>query len=238
MSINAQKTWAVKNLDVFAGKRIQQALQQTGKALPCHVTGFPKAGVPIVTVAFDLTNVPYTLPNITCPLFGPEYIRYPIQVGCKGVAFPADAYLGGVSGLGGGTADLSLIGNLTALVFFPIGNSGWAASEDPNSLVLYGPNGVIIRDANKKTTITLTTNGLVINVQAGKALTINGALIVKGNLQLGGTIESLAGGSPYAGDIKTTGNVVAGQGTADQVGLTTHIHPAPGGNTSPPTPGT
>ena len=180
--------------------------------------------------------VPYTLPNVTVPLFGPEYVRYPIQPGCKGVVFPADAYLGGVSGLGGGVADLALRGNLSTLVFFPIGNTSWSASDDANALVLYGPDGVIIRDMNKKTVFTLTENGIVITLQAGKFVTINGGLIVNGNLQISGNIE-LATGGTYAGDIKTTGNVIAGEGTADQVGLTTHIHPAPGGNTGPPTAG-
>ncbi len=241
MADNAQKNWLQLSLNRFGQKKAAEAIQQLGKALPCSVAAIPVAGVPIVTVKFEVNAAPFTIPNVTCPLFGPEWIRYPVAVGTKGVVFPADAYLGGVSGIGDGVAQLGVLpGNLSALVFFPIGNKTWDPSESPNSLVLYGPDGVIIRDAEKKTTITLTVDGVVIQVQAGKALTVEGNLIVSGNLQLGGTIEAQPGGAPYAGDIHTTGNVVAGFGTGDQVGLKTHTHTsATAGNpTSPPTAGT
>ena len=237
MASQVQKTPIARTLNVFAERKARGIIDLYGKALPASVVAVVSSG--IVTVKFEIANTPrspYTLPNVTVPLFGPEYVRYPIQPGCKGVVFPADAYLGGVSELGGGVADLALRGNLSTLVFFPIGNTSWSASDDANALVLYGPDGVIIRDMNKKTVFTLTENGIVITLQAGKFVTINGGLIVNGNLQISGNIE-LATGGTYAGDIKTTGNVIAGEGTADQVGLTTHIHPAPGGNTGPPTAG-
>lgn len=240
MADNAQKTWLPLSLNRLGQKKAAEAIQLLGKALPASVAAIPTEGVPIVTVKFEVNAAPFTIPNVTCPLFGPEWIRYPIAVGTKGVVFPADAYLGGVSGLGDGVAQLGqLPGNLSALVFFPIANKGWQASEAPRSLVLYGPEGVIIRDAEKKTTITLTVDGVTIDVQAGKAVTINGALIVRDNLQLGGEIESFAGGgAAYAHDIKTTGGVVAGFGTGDQVGLQTHTHtqgPDSHGDTEAPT---
>lgn len=210
--------------------------------MPCSVVSVAGS---IVTVKFEITS-PFTLPNVAVPLFGPEYIRYPIQPGCAGVVFPADARLGGVSGLGIGIADLSTPANLSALVFFPIGNAGWTPSEDPNALLLYGPDGVIIRDKSSHTKIVLTPTGVTITVPAGQAVTINGNLIVtgvttlNGALQLGGALEAVAG-STYTGDLKTTGNVVAGVGSGDQVGLKTHTHSGVttgGGSTTPPTPGT
>jgi hypothetical protein len=234
MSGNAQKTWLVKSLNTNTQKRVSEAIQQLGKALPCSVTAVTGS---IVTVSFDLTNIPFTLPNVECTLAGPEYIRLPVQAGCKGVVFPADAYIGGVTGLGGGTADLSLVGNLSALVFFPVGNKGWTPTDDPNSLVMYGPSGAIIRDLNKKTSMTLTINGVVFALQAGDAVEVKGNLVVDGNLQIGGTIQSKTGDT-YSGDIKTSGNLIAGFGTPDQVGALTHQHTGPGGDTGPPIPGT
>ncbi len=73
-------------------------------------------------------------------------------------------------------------------------------------------------------TITATPTGFV----------VSGNLTIEGNLQLGGSIEAVAGGA-YAGNIKTSGNIIAGFGGGDQVGLQTHTHPS---NGSPPTPGT
>lgn len=156
MSNNAQKTWIARSLNQFAEKKALDAIELLGKALPCSVTAVAGS---IVTVKFELTNISYTLPNVTCPMFGPEYIRYPTQVGDKGAVFPADAYLGGMSGLGGGVADLSLVGNLSALVFFPIANKNWSASDNANALVLYGPDGVILRDTNKQTLVSVDTQG-------------------------------------------------------------------------------
>src|ERR1700743_2257306 len=103
MADNAQKTPIAQNLSRFSQASSQNETQALPKALPCSVVSVSGA---IVTVKFEVTSV-YTLSNVTMPLFGPEYVRYPIQVGDKGFAVPADAYLGGMSGLGGGTADLS-----------------------------------------------------------------------------------------------------------------------------------
>jgi hypothetical protein len=104
------------------------------------------------------------------PVFGPIYIRYPIQVGDKGVTFPIDVYLGGVSGLGGGTADTTLQGNLSTLVWFPVGNSNWP-SVNPNALVLQGPDGVVEQDTGGNTTSTLTPNGVSVSAKETYAIT-------------------------------------------------------------------
>ena len=105
MTNNAQKTPYARAINQFAEQKVLDAIQTLGKALPCHVVAIAGS---IVTVQFDITNTPFTLPNVTCPMFGPEYIRYPTQVGDLGVVISADCYIGGVSGLGGGVAELSL----------------------------------------------------------------------------------------------------------------------------------
>jgi hypothetical protein len=150
------KTPLAKSLSSFAEKKINDAFQLTGKGLPCSVV---KVSGAIVTVKFEVQNIPFTLPQVTIPLFGPEYIRYPIQQGDKGVVVPFDAYLGGVSGLGGGVADLTPRANLSALVFLPIGNKLWSA-VDPNTVTIYGPNGVVLRDTGSGSVITLTPTSI------------------------------------------------------------------------------
>lgn len=157
----AQKTPLAQALSNFARNKAQSQIQLTGKALPAQVVAVDGA---IITVQFLLKSV-YTLPQIDCPLFGPEYIRYPIQPGNLGVVFPADFYLGGVSGLGGGAAGLSDPGNLSALVFFPIGNKTWF-SVDPDQVTIYGPNGVKLMDTGAETTFVLTPAGVVITNQS------------------------------------------------------------------------
>jgi hypothetical protein len=235
---NYQKVPLARSLNQFAERKVRGAMALLGSVLPAEVVSVSNS---IVTVKFLIANTtgsPYTLPNVTIPVAGPEYVRMPTQAGDKGVVIPSDVYLGGVSGLGGGTADLSLQANLSSLIFLPIGNKNFSATDDPNSTVIYGPDGVILRDMGKKTTFTLTSSGIVINLQAGDAVTINGTLIVSENLQLGGSIESQSGGI-YGGNIATSGGVTAGAGGPDSVDLQTHEHPtAEPGSPSPPTPGT
>ena len=164
MADNSLKTPLGTSLNNIAIQRAADAIQLLGKALPASVT---KVNGSIVTVKFELAQtVPFTLPEVTVPLFGPEYIRYPIQAangstpGTKGMVVPANAYLGGMSGLGGGIADLTQRGNLTALVFLPFGNTDWAAPDDPQAVCIYGPAGVILRDSGSKSVVKIDTDGI------------------------------------------------------------------------------
>ena len=152
MSGNVQKTPLVDTLNSFAAAKAQEAINILGKALPASVVSIPVAGVPIVTVKFEVNDPTFTtLPNVTVPVLGSEYIRVPLQTNppTKGVVFSIDAYLGGISGLGGGVADLTQRGNLSTLIFAPIGNTAFKA-VDGNTLTLYGAtNGTLIQDAVK-----------------------------------------------------------------------------------------
>lgn len=233
MADNAQKLPFVRSTNLFAQRKALDAIQLLGKALPASVTAVSGS---IVTVKFEVQSR-FTLPKVTIPALMWQYLRIPIQVGDTGVVVPADADLGGIDGLGHGTADLTMPGNLSALVFVPVASKAWTAPDDPNAVVIYGPDGVILRDTNSKTKVTLTAGGIVVTLQAGDRVAITGDLAVTGSIFLGGTIQALAGGT-YGGAIQTSGNVIAGVGGADQVGLQTHTHPqSGGGTTSPPTPG-
>jgi hypothetical protein len=151
---NAQKTPLSRTLSTFTRQKALDEIAKRGQALPGRVVS---VSGPIVTISFEVSGI--TLPQVTMPLFGPEYIRYPVQVGDQGVAFPASVYLGGVSGLGGGTADSRLRANLATLVWFPIANKNWSA-VDPNAVTIYGPNGVVLRDSNSQSVETLTPSSV------------------------------------------------------------------------------
>lgn len=144
-------------------KRVQQAIDITGKSLPATVAQVISSG--IVVVNFEVSQTPFTLPQVTLPVHGTEYIRVPFQVGMKGYVNSADYYLGGMSGLGGGTADFSQRGNLTTLVFCPLGNTAWSTTDiDPNLLCQYGPNGIRLMDAGRNCILTLTATGITVTI--------------------------------------------------------------------------
>lgn len=196
MSTGQKNPFAV-SLNRFAAKKVNDAFQIAGKALPCSVVSVEGA---IVTVKFEI-NSSFTLPNVTVPMAGAEYIRYPIQPNDKGVVFPADARLSGVSGIGGGVADLSTPGNLTALVFVPISNMDWS-TVDHQAVTIYGPNGVALRDTDNQVSITITPSGIVMEADQ---ITMNGPTAVNDDLSVSGNIDG-------GGDLSTFGAISAGNG--------------------------
>jgi hypothetical protein len=175
MADNSQKTPLAYSLQRFTQAKVLDAIQQLGKALPASVVSINNQ---IVTVKFEVNAAPFTLPNVTVPLAGPQYARPPTQVGDYGVVFPADARLGGINGLGSGVASLTAPANLSALVFFPIGNATWTATPDANAYVLYGPNGVILRDTDNHSSLVLDPNNVTITAQTTITLQVGGHSIV------------------------------------------------------------
>src|SRR5580765_4170190 len=167
MANNVQKTPLARSLNVIAENKARQAINVLGQGLPCSVVAVLSATqTSIVTVKFELdpSKIPFTLPQVTVPMFGPEWIRYPTQVGDTGVVIPFDVKLGGITGLGSGLADLSTPSNLGALVFMPIAKSTWSKPEDLNKTIIYGPDGTIIRSKNGSASIHVDKDKIVIGV--------------------------------------------------------------------------
>ncbi|HDG1664213.1 hypothetical protein [Kluyvera ascorbata] len=161
------------NMNSFTENKIASASQMAGKILPGSVVS--RSGN-MITVQVLLRDTPYVIPHLTVPLFGPEYIRYPMQPGDKGILIPADTYLGGISGLGGGTANLTTPANLSALTFLPISNTEWE-TVDPNVLTMYGPEGVTIRDKGSNSTFLLTPESITIATPSSFKVTVGGTVL-------------------------------------------------------------
>ena len=220
MSNEFQKTPLYKSLDAFTAKKINDALQAGGKFLPAHVVKFTGT---TVTVAFDIQS-DFTLPQVTMPLFGPEYVRYPIKAGDKGLCLSADTYIGGVSGIGGGTATLGDIGNLESLVFLPISNTGWAG-VDITSVVVYGPNGVVLRDSGSNSVFTLTPTSITIVSPTQVKATVGGTTLT---LSTAGWSLSGASGSMADGAHGTSPTVMNAAWTALVNWANAHQHTSTG----------
>jgi len=153
-----------------ANKQAAGRIQNYPKDLPASVVKIDKSNT-IMTLKFETQGTalgPWTLPNVTMPLWGPEYIRYPIKPasgdtpGDKGVLSSGAANLGNISGLGASTpANFTYPGNLSPLVFAPIGNQNFTPTDDQTALMGYGPTGTVHRDTNKKAKhIVHPTNGV------------------------------------------------------------------------------
>jgi hypothetical protein len=234
MTVAYLRTPLVSTLPVGVRTQIGDALQLMGKALPCHVIS---AAGPLITVAFDLAPSVWTLPQITVPLFGPEYVRYPIQPKDKGYVIPVECPVGFSSGQASSPPDLSQPGNLEALYFQPIGNAKWQ-EVDGQSVVIYGPNGVTIRDTNSGAVIVLhpdeititigacvtTINGTTISMVAPTSITLQApSIVLDGQLTQG----TESGGYPATLQGPVT---VVHEVTANGIPVSTHLHSDAGGS--------
>ncbi len=181
----SQKRPFANNINNFFDDKLYKYQENQGLALPCSVV---KVEGQIVTVTFEVSTE-LTIPTVTCPVIGSQYIRIPVQVGDKGFCISASVRLGGVTGLGEGLAPLAGVGNLGALVFVPIGNLNWT-TVDPNAVTIYGPNGVVLRDTGSSTTFTLTPSGLTINSGGTIKLQVGGNSITisSSGVDLEGTV--------------------------------------------------
>lgn len=163
MADNAQKFDFGSTAQRNALFKALDQIHNLGKELPATVVNVDPTKS-IITVKFE-TQGTYQLPQVTIPLDGPEYIRYPIQVGDKGVVRSGSVNISGMSGLGSAASPASFDwpANLAALIFHPIGNANWSAADDPNAIQHYGPNGTINRDTAKKSKHVVSPAGGVVS---------------------------------------------------------------------------
>lgn len=122
--------------------------------------------------------------------------------------------------------------------------AGGALNVAPDQYLVFTADGVRLVDKNGNSvamtaagiTLTDSTGNVVSTSSGGISLsphgtlpcTVNGNLVVTGNLLLEGNIESQAGGV-YAGNLQTLGDITARFGPG-AVGLATHTHTQPNDN--------
>lgn len=171
MNENA-KTPFGDSLNRFTSGKIGDAANLIGKSFPASVIAV-NPNKTIVSVKFEV-KLDTPIPMIQCPVGTSEYVRLPIQKGDKGFVIPADIYMGGMSGIGGGVATLDQQPNLTNLVWFPCGNIDFSDRGDNDMLVGYGPDGVVLSDKDKVIEFRLSKqDGLIIKWHGQTLMTIN-----------------------------------------------------------------
>lgn len=169
MADNAQKTPFARSMQRFVGNVARSATRILGQSVPATISEI--AG-PIVNVNYEVTTA--HLPGkVQMPVVGSRYWRPPYQQGEMGFTVSADYYLGGMSGLGGGVADLSQRANLATQAWLPIGNTSWP-SVDPNQATLTGgPDGVLLRDSESPTSFIEITNSSITFSVSGIQIVMN-----------------------------------------------------------------
>jgi len=219
-------------------RRASEAIAQLGRALPSRVTAVSGS---IVTVEFEVNATPWNLPPVTIPKAESQWIRAPTQVGDYGLTVPADVYLGGISGLGGGTADMSRRSPLTALVWVPVAAKAFP-SVNTNAACIYGPDGAVIRDSGSNSVITVLPSSITLKVGSNTSIVIvDGSVTINAaTIYLNGNIAQSAGAG--TGSVSMVGPLtVTHEVTGNGNHLSTHVHSGVttgGGDTAAPVPGT
>ncbi|TQN80983.1 UNVERIFIED_ORG: hypothetical protein FHU00_0362 [Citrobacter freundii] len=179
---NAQKLPFLRTLSEMMTNSGKEQAELKGRELPCHVVAVKGQ---IVTVQFDMLPEGISFPQITIPVATFRYIRYPIQPGDQGVTIAADVSLRGVSGLGTGMATLSYSMSLTPLFFVPLANKDWS-EEDPRKIVLYGPDGAILKTEDGSSSVTVAPDAIR---QKSKAVYLDAQdIFLTGTIHLNGPI--------------------------------------------------
>lgn len=217
MASNYTKNWLQSKSNQQSIVRAQQAIKATGRALACRVVSVSGA---IVTVAFEVNAAPFTLPNVTIPKAESQWIRMPTQAGDFGWTVPADCYLGGVSGLGGGTATLANPGNFGALVFVPISNKN-SPPIDQNAAQIEGPNGAIVQTKDGTSKIVVNESSITMTF-GSHSVTINASGIAFNGPVTGNNTAIFTGEGTFNGGHTVSAHTHGGVQTG-------------GGSTAPPT---
>lgn len=164
------KLWIAQSINRAAMARASDAIAKLGSALPCSVVAVTGS---MVTVAFEVNAPPFTLPQITIPKAESSWLRSPTQVGDYGLTIPADVHLSAVSGEGGGTVGAAQPGNLSGLVWVPVGSKGFS-SVNSNAVFLQGPEGVVMQTQDGGASINIGTTGITLTF-GGKVVTLDGS---------------------------------------------------------------
>jgi hypothetical protein len=173
MSDNALVAPLWRSLPLHSQKQTQDGIQKTPKSLPVSVVSVQGE---LVTVKVEAQGK-FTIDHFQVAQGYSEWMRGATQIGDKGYVTAADFYIGGMTGLGGGTADYRDRSNLTPMVFFPVSQKQFATNpnRDLNALFLNGKTGTVNQDTAGQSVHTVhPTSGITGTTQAG-SVTYNSA---------------------------------------------------------------
>ena len=168
-SNNAQKTPFQETLNRFVDEKQRFSDSLSAKPMPASVVSIEASGT-IVTVKFEVQDDVVTYPNMKMPVFGPRFIRYPLRAGgddaTKGFVIPSAYYMGAMTGLGNGVANLTQWPNLSTYTFFPVGNVNDGDTPFPDKTVIEGPQGVYLQTDDEETSLNVGYEKGGVNIDA------------------------------------------------------------------------
>ena len=162
MSDNVQKIPFGRSFQEGARRKVLEHIQLMSGRAPATLMKATDKTNTIWMVKFD-TDSTYTMPMITVPVHGSEFQRVPYQQGAKGFVGASDFETGNMTGLRStkSPVDFTRPGNLSSMVWHPLGNANFKPAIDPNAHETYGADGgTITHDGTAKSLVkTHADNG-------------------------------------------------------------------------------
>lgn len=220
-SDNSKKRPFSDSMNRFSEAKALEQIHMTGRALPCSFISWVSEGIALVK--FEISST-FTLQKIKAPIYGAQYVRYPIQAGEKGLLIPAAASIASISGQSAGTATLAQPANLSALTFLPIGNTEWQA-VDHSVVTMYGPEGVTLRDSSSASTFLLTPESITIVTPSSFKATVGSTVL---ELTPAGWSLTGSSGSFSDGAASTSPEIMHTAWAQIVAWANTHTHPVSG----------
>jgi hypothetical protein len=208
---NDEKLWTQRDIQTLAKDAALEAIERLGRALPCQVIAVEGS---IVTVQFEVlvpyttptgTTEYYTLPPLTLPKAESQWLRAPTQVGDFGMTVAAHTFLGGISGLASGVANLGTdYGNLATLVFVPVASTLFPVWANPLQAWVNGPAGAVLSDTLQTASVTVSAD--LVTIRAGSnvwtfssaGFTMSTGVVAETHLHSGVTTGGGDSGPPIA----------------------------------------
>lgn len=171
-----------KSLNQLADNATKNHSDLLGKIVPGTVVSFDGVFA-VVNIEISSQN---NYPQLKVPVLCSEYIRLPIQKGCRGFLIPLSVSIDHICGLGQTAPGNAPTLNMSNMAFLPIASHTQQAFKDTETLYLYGEKkGVKIQTKNGSTFIH--AHGKTIKIE-GETISIRGDASLIGNLNIVGDV--------------------------------------------------
>lgn len=182
------------SINRVAVDRSKDTLWVKGLKLPCIIKS---VSANTVKVQISVKNMDSNMYEVPCARSA--YERPPYQVGDRGVVMCMDVDISEMTGAGSSVPSMATIGNLGALVFFPVSTTKGKAPDDLNMYYISGPNGFLL---------TSVDGSVSVSGEKGKSLALkygsSGITITDDKIDMTGTL--VINGQVYTQHTHTNGN--------------------------------
>lgn len=170
---------------------IFESLKQTAENMVNMRQNLNSGILPAIVESFDGVSVTVNIevssktayPKIQAPVLSPEYIRLPIQKGCRGILIPLSVNIEHICGLGQTAPENVPTFNISNMAFIPIYYATQEKVDNDTIHIIGGKNGAVICSSGKSSIIKCENGKITMKADS---ISIDGDLNIKGKVDIKG----------------------------------------------------